>query len=29
MALSVVLMVLVATAVLVIESGRRGNEGVL
>ena len=27
MALSVVLMVLVATAVLVIESGRRGNEG--
>lgn len=29
MALSVVLMVLVATAVLVIESGRKGNEGVL
>jgi len=29
MALSVVLMVLVATAVLVIESGRRGNEGLL
>jgi thiamine transport system permease protein len=29
MALSVVLMVLVATAVLMIESGRRGDEGVL